>query len=241
MTTVLQFSGGKDSLACLYLLKEYWDKIIVLWVNTGACYPETLEQMENIKKMVPHFVEVKSDQPSHIEEYGLPSDLVPIANTEIGIACSGEDNIKIHAWSDCCRMNLWEPMQNATKSLGATTVIRGQRGDDLMKSPIKSGTEYDGIKYIFPLQDWSQDDVIQYLDSIGVDLPEYYEWSDTSLDCWNCTAFVGERHREISNMKHVHPEMWEVYRPMLESVLIEVDKERENILGAIHGADAHTG
>jgi len=36
VTEVLQLSGGKDSLACLYLLKPKWDDLIVAWVNTGA-------------------------------------------------------------------------------------------------------------------------------------------------------------------------------------------------------------
>ena len=40
---VLQFSGGKDSTACLHLLEPWWDKVHVVWVNPGAPYPEMLE------------------------------------------------------------------------------------------------------------------------------------------------------------------------------------------------------
>jgi len=39
METVLQFSGGKDSLACLYLLKPRWHEIMVLWLSTPAVLP----------------------------------------------------------------------------------------------------------------------------------------------------------------------------------------------------------
>ena len=44
----LQFSGGKDSLAVLYLCKEWWNKITVVWLNTGSAFPETIAQMEGI-------------------------------------------------------------------------------------------------------------------------------------------------------------------------------------------------
>ena len=36
---VLAFSGGKDSLVCLHLCRDYRDKIDVCWVNTGAMLP----------------------------------------------------------------------------------------------------------------------------------------------------------------------------------------------------------
>jgi 3'-phosphoadenosine 5'-phosphosulfate sulfotransferase (PAPS reductase)/FAD synthetase len=49
---VLQFSGGKDSLACLLLLRPWWDRLTVMWVNTGAAFPETLELMEAVRSRV---------------------------------------------------------------------------------------------------------------------------------------------------------------------------------------------
>ena len=34
------FSGGKDSVAAFYHLQEYWDSLIVGWINTGDLCPE---------------------------------------------------------------------------------------------------------------------------------------------------------------------------------------------------------
>ena len=34
--------------------------------------------------MVPHFLEVKTDQPSNIREKGWPTDIVPVSATEFG-------------------------------------------------------------------------------------------------------------------------------------------------------------
>jgi len=36
----LAFSGGKDSMACWYLYRD--QQPIVIFVNTGKAYPETL-------------------------------------------------------------------------------------------------------------------------------------------------------------------------------------------------------
>ena len=226
MTSILQFSGGKDSLACLYLMKEKWNDITVLWVNTGASYPETLAQMEMIRRLVPNFHEVTTSQEQNISTHGFPSDIIPALSSIIGVTCSGNNNHPIQSWSDCCNENLWKPLMDESIRLGATQIIRGTRLDDVMKSQVRNGDVIDGIEYVMPLQDWNDEDVKMYLDHIGVPLPDYYKWSDTSLDCWNCTAFLGERQKEISNMKHVHPEMWEEVRNRLSYINHMVYREQ---------------
>jgi len=86
---VLQFSGGRDSLACLYLLKEQWNDLTVVWMNAGAPWPQTVEQMEEIKKLVPHFLEITGDVLGQNEAFGIPSDIVPITNSLQGQIARG--------------------------------------------------------------------------------------------------------------------------------------------------------
>lgn len=185
--------------------------------------------MDNIRKLVPHFWEVKTDAISFADEFGLPSDLVPVMNTRFGATTKPIDGALIQPWVTCCSHNLWAPMDRATKELGATEIIRGQRGDDYQKAPIQDGDVIDGITYRFPLQDWSEEDVFDYLKSEGVEIPSYYEWSDTSLDCWHCTAFLGERRRELQNMKTVHPELWAEVKPRIDQIREVVDRERAHL------------
>lgn len=222
---VLQFSGGRDSLACLHLLKPDWEKIMVVWVNTGSAYPETIEQMEQVKKMVPNFMEMRSDQTGFIQEHGYPVDVLPVSNTRFAKTVRDSDGIKLQPWVTCCMSNLWIPLQKACQETGATLVIRGQKKSDYMKVPAKSGQTENGLTLWMPLENWTDDEVTNYLTNMNIPIPDYYEWSDTSLDCWNCTAFLGERAKELNFLKDKHPEFWSVLQPRLIEIRDITERE----------------
>lgn len=214
MRTVLQFSGGKDSLACLYLLEPRWHEITVAWVNTGAAFPEVLELMERVRALVPDFREITSAQT--IARRGYPVDVLPINATDLGALIEGRSGTTFQSRYDCCAATLWAPMYRAMKDLGATTVIRGQKRCDRRRSPIADGQVVDGIEYRFPLEGWSDDDVRTYLEERGVPLPRNYaEGMTTGLDCWNCTAYLDENAGRFDYMRAHHPEKLERVREVL--------------------------
>jgi 3'-phosphoadenosine 5'-phosphosulfate sulfotransferase (PAPS reductase)/FAD synthetase len=203
ITTALEFSGGKDSLACLYLWREKLDETVVLWVNTGDAYPETIEQMQRVREWVPNFHEVRADQPRVIEHYGFPSDVVPVLNTPLGQACTREPGVRIQSFMDCCARNIWIPMHEAVKALGVTRVVRGQRNDERRTAPIRSGHVEDGIEYLFPIEDWSEREVYEYLQSVDAPIPDYYQQERTSRDCMHCTAYLDESSERIRNLPKI--------------------------------------
>jgi 3'-phosphoadenosine 5'-phosphosulfate sulfotransferase (PAPS reductase)/FAD synthetase len=211
--TVLSFSGGKDSLACLYLLEQRWDELTVAWVNTGAAFPETLRQMEEIRALVPSFIEVKSQQ--SIDTEGYPVDVLPISATAIGHQIDGPSVRKFQSRYACCSFAVWVPMYRAMKELGATVVIRGQKHADVRKSPIESGQVIDGIRYEFPINDWSNQDVNEYLMHRGIELPANYRHMRTGLDCWNCTAYLDENAGKFDYMRQHHPEKHAIVQNVL--------------------------
>lgn len=214
----LKYSGGKDSAACLELLRPIIDRVTVFWMNTGACYEGYRDYIMSVAATVPHFVEVTSDQPSYIRNVGIPSDIVPVNNTPLLAECMPEGQPRIVAWSSCCNTNIWQPLQRACLESGATAIVTGQRNDDMRKSPMRDGQVLDGIQYLFPLQDWSQEDVFEYLRQRNIKIPESYEGSETSPDCWDCSAFMDERVREIRTMKLLYPEKWAVVQPRLQAI-----------------------
>jgi 3'-phosphoadenosine 5'-phosphosulfate sulfotransferase (PAPS reductase)/FAD synthetase len=230
---VLQFGGGKDSLACLTLLKDQLEHITVLWMNTGAAFPETIELMERVRSQVPHFLEVKADVFGDIARHGWPSDVVPTSATAWGRAIRGETGIVIRPWVECCHNNIWRPMDVAARNLGAKRIYRGQRLSEHYKSPIRSGTVVDGVEYVFPLEGWSEQQVFDYLRANHVEVPAYYEQTTTSLDCWNCTAFLDAKIGQFKYMRDRHPDKLAVVQQHLLEMEHAVTKEMPNLEQAI--------
>lgn len=200
-TTALQFSGGKDSLACLYLYRERWDDIYVVWLNTGAAYLEMEAYMARWKERLPHFVELRSDQPAQVAREGWPADVVPINNTLSARAFLNSDGPLIQSYLNCCANNIWAPLHQGTLALGVTEVVRGQRKDDQRKAPFASGHTQDGVTYTLPIENWSEADVWDYLKSVNAELPPGYGLGEkTGRDCWDCTAYLDENAQRISNL-----------------------------------------
>lgn len=218
----IQFSGGKDSLACVFLAREWWDQTIVVWVNPGAAIQDTLDTIEKVRGLVPNFVEIKTDQPGWIDKYGYPSDVVPVKNTMWGHYLEPHDGIKIQPWTDCCMNNLWRPMDEAIKSLGVNVVIRGQKKADKKHAKFKSGSIVDGIKYVFPLEYWTNEDVFAYLKKEAW-IPEHYKQTKMSLDCWSCTAFLDEDSDRVNWLKK-YPDKHEEYMRRAKAILSAIDE-----------------
>jgi len=220
----LMFSGGKDSLACLNLVKDYLDKVLVVWVNTGANFPEIVEMMEKVKDNVPHFFEIKTNQPESIKSKGYPVDVVPVNYTNLGQSVTSIKDLKLRSYFECCSENIWIPCNEEIYKLGITGIIRGQRNSEAHKAPIKSGHIENGIEYQFPIASWSDSEVIEYLRSKDVVIDERLSMAHSSLDCWNCTAYMADSSERFKYIKKHHPSKYES--------IVEIVKKIDNAITA---------
>lgn len=227
----LQFSAGKDSAACLWMLQPYWDQLTVVWCHRGNPYPETLEYMDKIAKLVPRFAVVSGQQPQWIADNGYPVDVVPASMEGPGSVASGA-SVKVAPFWKCCQANAWEPLREWVKQGHYDGIIRGQKGSDKMKAPLTNGDTVDGVEYCFPLENFSDLDVVRFL---GEKLPaSYLRGLETSLDCINCTAYVSDNVARINELRHTTPAVYKEIRIVHEAVEKEMRKNLK-VLGEIYG------
>lgn len=229
---VLQFSGGKDSLACLLFLKDQLDEITVLWCDSGDSFPETLAQMEVVKSLCPNFVVVKGNQTEVIKANGYPVDVLPVRNHVSVQEATQQTRPKLQGFIDCCYRSLMEPMHKATLELGATMIIRGQKKADTHKSAIKSGDVIDGVSYWFPIEDWTDDQVMAYIKESSL-LPSHYSIAKTSMDCMHCTAYLDENQWKLPYLKYHHPIQGEEVEKRLNIIRHEIEKDMAHLYGVL--------
>jgi phosphoadenosine phosphosulfate reductase len=201
----LQFSGGKDSCVLLHLLEPYLDQLTVVWANSGDAAKETLDQMARVRDLVPHFLEVKSDQPKQIDQFGYPTDIMSIWDSMLGRQLDETRTYKLQPAISCCWENLFIPLYDAMKEGGFTLVIRGQRDAEAKKAPIRSGESEHGIEYWFPLEDWTDEKLWKYITDAKIELPTNYGVFDSSMDCLRCTAYLEENQGKLGYLKQYYP------------------------------------
>lgn len=215
----LSFSGGKDSLACVYLLRPVLDRVTVYHNDTGDLLPEVREVVEHVRAMCPNFVAIRGDVDGWIEKNGMPTDLLPYTAHPIG-QMSGQARHKLVTRYECCFANLMWPVYERIKADGNTLVIRGTKNCDLPKLPAKDGDRMDGMEVYLPLADWTNADVFAYLRSVGAPISRIYDHVENSPECARCSAWWGERR--AAYLKQFYPDLWAGYAERLRAVAAEI-------------------
>jgi len=197
---VLQFSGGLDSLACLWLLRDE-PGLHVLTVSTDGAYPGRAAYLDRVRDALPNIPMAEFRTERNLKQHGIPVDVVPVRFTALGSIVQGSP-LKYRTPYECCAEALWAPMHEKCLQLGVTEIFRGQRDDDARKAPIVDGQVVEGITYRFPLASWTREHVKRYVEKNCPDLiPESYTMGEkTSRDCWDCTGYLDENVQRIKNL-----------------------------------------
>lgn len=211
----LQFSGGKDSLALLYLLRDQLDSLTVYWTNTGDGCPETLAVIEQVRPWIPHFVEVTTDVRAWRAENGDPTDLMPANSHGLGVAY-GLSERRLTGRFDCCFRNLMEPMHDRMVADGVDLVIRGTKLTDTGKVPFEGPSAFYTV--LLPIKAWTHADVFTYLNTVGAPGNAIYEHFKgiSAPECMGCTAWWDDG--KAAYLKARHPAKYREYRVSLERV-----------------------
>lgn len=203
----LALSGGKDSMACLFLMRE--QLTCAIYVDTGYAYPETRDIINYAASLLPVHV-VQSDRAGQQAAYGIPSDVVPIDWTALGQSITGPKPTMIQSYLQCCWENISAPVYAKAKALGVTHLVNGQRQDERTKSTARDGTIIDGITRVHPIETWTTAQVLDYL-ALHMEVPPHFAFTHSSLDCYDCTAFSAHSQDRLAWTKQRHPALYAAY------------------------------
>ena len=191
-----QFSGGRDSIAALYLMRDFWPRMVVYHLDAGDQFPETREVVRQVGLDVPIRI-IRGWALEVRAEFGLPTDLLPVDNTELGLMVSGQAQRLIGRF-ECCVRSLMAPMHERMVADGMTLLVRGTRADEFKGDmPARSGTTQNGIEVLFPIEEWSADMVDEFIALHGLPVPNFYAQGMTQApECMGCTAWWSEGRKQ---------------------------------------------
>lgn len=234
-SAVLELSGGKDSVCVLHHARPWADRITVMFVDMGDAFPFVRPYVERIASMWDFELKVIE---SHPPEGALPSDLVPVWSTPFGawfLPEKSKPQTQIISGLECCNATLWQPLQNAVLESGTSLVLRGSKDTDEHIS-VQSGAVIDGIEYVNPIAEWTDTEVMFYLQDHGIELPKQYGLGiNHSLDCAHCTAWLST-DAEVQRIEftRVHfPEVFDELQKRMRLVLDETQRRSAELVPAL--------
>jgi 3'-phosphoadenosine 5'-phosphosulfate sulfotransferase (PAPS reductase)/FAD synthetase len=142
----------------------------------------------------------------------------------------------LQPYTKCCGEMLWRPMMDYIDRNKVKWVFRGSKECDTRVGVGPRHVE-NGVTFDSPLWHWSDQDVYDYLDEIGVTLPDHYASINDSIDCWCCTAHLA--HHGDEKMRYIrtaYPELWPKVRERMGRVNAVLTGELARVAGALEEA-----
>jgi len=178
---------------------------------------------------------VTSNVLEDVARNGFPVDILPFTRTVLGRILDGHTKPLMRLSVACCLTNRWFPLINVIKALGATLVITGRRASDHRKPPEKSGDVVNGVEQFFPIWNWSADAVRSFL---GERLPAHYRYTESSLECWHCTAYLYEDAGRMTYMRRFHPDKLVYLEKRLSDLRDTINEELAHVNTYLDAANA---
>ncbi len=190
---LVAYSGGKDSLATMELVREAGVNFTAAFVDTGLEFPETVKNVEDIGEDT--IVERAGDAfDEGIDIFGPPA--------------------RDFRW--CCKLCKLAPMGRVLERVGKALTFIGQRRYESL--PRKSqGRVWEnawvpGQRGASPIFNWTSLHVWLYIFMRKLNYNILYERGKERIGCWVCPA---QKLAEIESTKITHPHLWKRWEKKL--------------------------
>lgn len=241
----VSFSGGKDSLVTLHLVRQIYPDIPAVFANTGIEFPEQVKfvrSFQNVTEVYPikHF-------PKILKEHGIvyPSKEVAMyirdakngaryaINGLQGLDTKGNENrykARFKRWAYlmdsgvkispvCCELMKERPLRDYEKRNGKSPII-GTRAEESFRRAVgwmKSGcNSFVGKKAkSTPLSLWLESDVWRYIDENGIKLSPMY--TEGGMSRTGCMFCpVPIAHNDMKNIEYARTHHPKMYDAMMQ-------------------------
>jgi 3'-phosphoadenosine 5'-phosphosulfate sulfotransferase (PAPS reductase)/FAD synthetase len=162
---MMEFTGGKDSLVCLHLIREINNGVLpVLFIDTSAHFYEVYHFVEKMRKLWKLNLLVEKD------EEGIRT--VPI----------GRDR------SQCCYRLKTKVRLAAVRKYGIDYLFTGLKIDDPEEEQVNNAIQGTNPIAVYPLADFRESEVWEYIKENNLPRCSLYTKGYSHLDCAPCTS-----------------------------------------------------
>ena len=192
---ILSLSGGKDSTALAFFMKEnmpeIFEQLELVFCDTECELPETYEYINKIEMFLNKNIQVVKPEKS-FEHLMLTHGYLPSP---------------IHRW---CTVELKaKPFEKYIKNKLLNNynikLYIGIRADELKRAEYNKYKDT-RIKEVYPFVNYGivYSDIMKILDNAGIGIPKYYEWSNRS-GCYFCPF---QTKNNWLNLYENHPDLF---------------------------------
>lgn len=188
------FTGGKDSLTTLELVKDVLDDFQVIFVDTGQHFDEVYDFIDEVMEDIDAELvnATNKDVLKNVREKGIvkKEDLNELNQKELEKIDWKEFTIADDR-EPCCHLLKTVAFQETLNNLDVDGHINGIRWDEQESRRNEDYfSERDTHTRVHPILHWSEDDVWSYIKRNGIKYNPMYDRGYRSLGCEPCTQKV---------------------------------------------------